>query len=124
MTLSIHCRSTDNFILLSCFPHVINIAVQTGLKSLTKVMDSTLTAYECDDEEEDEEDDEGSWIPPDDDEYAEALASDPVAKCRTLVTSCRASGQRCEDFAATIEEGNTSKVFDVRCVQLLKDVET
>lgn len=43
--------------------------------------------------------------------WAEALAADPIVRCRQLVSSCHASGQRREDFSKTIEDGNSSGVF-------------
>ena len=61
-------------------------------------------------------------------EYELALDDDPVAKCRVLVSVCRASGQRREDLQATIKEGNLSNSFlnerQIRLVQLLRDVDT
>lgn len=61
-------------------------------------------------------------------EYEIVLDGDPVAKCRCLVTVCRASGQCREDLQATIKEGNISKSFpngrQIRTVQLLRDVDT
>lgn len=64
--------------------------------------------------------------------YSDALASDPVARCRSLVTTCRASGQRREELMNMIKEGNTSNAWgkedeeDIRLreVQLLRDVDT
>ncbi|KAJ7663376.1 hypothetical protein DFH06DRAFT_986792, partial [Mycena polygramma] len=85
--------------LESCFPHVVNIAVKTGLKEL-----SELPTYAPD-------------------------ICDPVAEARTLVTACRASGQRREAFEKIIKEGNEAGGFGdpaqpLREVGLLKDVET
>ena len=59
--------------------------------------------------------------------YANALESDVVGKARSLVSACRASGQRREDFQSTITEGNSSKSFlngkQLWNVQLLRDMD-
>ena len=59
--------------------------------------------------------------------YAIALDSDVVGKVRSLVSACRASGQRREDLRSTIMEGNSSKSFpdgkELRNVQLLRDMD-
>ncbi|KAJ7244798.1 hypothetical protein B0H12DRAFT_1022182, partial [Mycena haematopus] len=92
-----------------CFPHVINIAVKTALKELNG--------------------DEISQSLRDDREYWAALLCDPVVQARSLVTACRASGQRRDNFDQTVREGNESGGFGtppqpLRVVGLLKDVET
>ena len=64
--------------------------------------------------------------------YAVALATDLIVKCQKMVSSCCASGQRCEDFELTICEGNKSGVFHdgtgamvvVPSLELLRDVNT
>ncbi|KII93740.1 hypothetical protein PLICRDRAFT_79070, partial [Plicaturopsis crispa FD-325 SS-3] len=52
------------------------------------------------------------------------LANNPIASCRSLVAQCRASGQRREDFASCIKEGNESGAFKLSVWQLLRDVDT
>ena len=107
----------------SCFPHVVNIAVKTGLKELTE-----LPGYQPDIVL----DNNGNIIPQslkDNAAYWKALESDPVAAARSLVTACRASGQRREAFEKTLEAGNKAGGFGtppeiLREVGLLKDVET
>ncbi|KAJ6495741.1 hypothetical protein C8R47DRAFT_950134, partial [Mycena vitilis] len=73
-----------------CFPHVVNIAVQTALKELSELpyFQPHISL-----------DDNGNEIPESlrgDVGYWDALAANPVAEARTLVTACRASGQRRE----------------------------
>ncbi|KAJ7181343.1 hypothetical protein C8R43DRAFT_870106, partial [Mycena crocata] len=94
--------------ILRCFPHVINIAVQTALKVLSDLPDFA-------------------------DFYWAVLQSDVVALARTLVTACRASGQRRDDFEEVILQGNIAGGWPVtpgeppepiRVVGLLKDVDT
>ncbi|KAJ6506004.1 hypothetical protein DFH09DRAFT_943442, partial [Mycena vulgaris] len=90
-----------------CFPHVINIAVQTALKVLSALPD-LLAA---------------------DPEYWQVLQNDVVGLARSLVTACRASGQRRDDFEETIEKGNENGGWGeppelLRVVGLLKDVDT
>jgi hypothetical protein len=109
--------------LLSCFPHVVNIAVKAGLKHLT-----ALPTFDPDIDHTD------PGIPisqalRDNVEYWEALKDDVVASARKLVTACRASGQRREDFEVTIEDRNESGRWGdppslLRIVGLLKDVDT
>jgi hypothetical protein len=57
------------------------------------------------------------------------LKEDVVSAARTLVTACRASGQRQEDFQNTISEGNETGGWGnppkaLRNVVLLRDVDT
>ncbi|KAF7330238.1 putative AC transposase [Mycena venus] len=109
---------------IRCFPHVVNIAVKTALKELV----DSLPSYHPDVLE----DNNGDTIPQalrDDPNYWRALLYDPVAEARTLVTACRASGQRRDNFETTIKEGNAAGGFgepkeNLRVVGLLKDVET
>ncbi|KAI0673772.1 ribonuclease H-like domain-containing protein [Trametes maxima] len=88
---------------IRCFPHVVNISVQHGLKALTEV----------------EVDPSGRDL---------AASSDPVKSARRLVAACRASGQRREDFATVIKELNDSGALNAgtkhRPLQLLRDVDT
>jgi hypothetical protein len=117
-------------IFISCFPHVINLAVKIGLKHLTEVSffgDPELMDLDLDftfDEE----------LPPEelelDLDYLESLRSDVVSRVRRYVTACRASGQRREEFEQIIKEGNESGGWgpepkqQLRVVGLLKDVDT
>ncbi|KAF9542985.1 hypothetical protein CPC08DRAFT_650017 [Agrocybe pediades] len=101
---------------IRCFPHVINIAVKAGLRA--------LSASAPDITEEDEvpvvyEQNDG------DAEYEDALHNDVVAKCRSLVTACRASGQRREDLQKTITEGNEREYFSkhISNKELLRDMD-
>ena len=66
------------------------------------------------------------------DDYRTALAANIVGTARKLVTACRASGQRREDFELTIREGNEAGTwtdsegnpFSLPVLQLLHDCET
>ncbi|KAJ7190457.1 hypothetical protein GGX14DRAFT_382146, partial [Mycena pura] len=87
-----------------CFPHVVNIAVKTGLKELIELPDYQPDIVL---------DNNGNMIP---------------QSARSLVTACRASGQRRDAFENTIKEGNKEGGFGdprevLRVVGLLK-VET
>ena len=57
--------------------------------------------------------------------YLSVIQGDVVAKARQLVSGCRASGQRREDFAKTIQDGNISGEFNsiLREVVLLRDMD-
>lgn len=105
----------------------MNVATKAGLAILTKLPEKSKdgkidpTWYT---EDDNATDNNPAW--------AKALAEDPVARCRKLVANCRASGQRREDFTATIIDGNTGGVFRnaggdiivLPCLQLLRDVDT
>ncbi|KAF9239468.1 hypothetical protein BU15DRAFT_17896, partial [Melanogaster broomeanus] len=98
-----------------CFPHVVNIAVQTGLKHLTDV---------------------DNLIKPGEDitsallenlDYLDALRGDVVSAARQVVTACRASGQHREDLSRVIKEGYELGDWtkeDLGDVTLLRDVVT
>ncbi|OBZ72686.1 putative AC transposase [Grifola frondosa] len=118
---------------IRCFPHVVNIAVQTGLKQLTKVDDNVYPSSALTDTETNttNRDLEHAALDSSDLQadiaYAAELREDPVAKARTLVRVCRASQQRREEFDATIVEGNKNKEFTEKSLpeaQLLLDVDT
>lgn len=64
----------------------------------------------------------------DDADYRTALEADVVMSARQLVTACRASGQRRDDFARTIRDGNShggwgEEAEALRVVTLLRDME-
>ncbi|KAJ2975727.1 hypothetical protein NUW54_g11681 [Trametes sanguinea] len=142
---------------LRCFPHVVNICVKRGLAALTdpepnpstgENLDIPLLSTATSQGSQSERTvpqapghDPPSLAPVDrtaeaesnttlmeDPEYAESLRDDPVKSARDLVKACRASGQRREDFAATIADGNRTGTFGegktLRQVQLLRDVDT
>lgn len=92
---------------ISCFPHVINIAVKAGLKHLTKLG----TTYDQDIDYQ-----SGSVLEPqalqDDIAYWQALKDDAVSAARNLVGACRASGLRREDLADIISAGNERGGWD------------
>lgn len=94
-----------------CFPHVINITVQAGLRQLTYIdrdvfpddpghfsfanevpdvhANAQLTAHA---------------------EYLKALKDNVIAKARLLITACRRSGVRCQCFYELTVELALSKV--------------
>ena len=53
-------------------------------------------------------------------DYAGALTTDPVSCTRTLVSTCRASGQRRRDLKASIVEGNSKGIFRDEAGSVLK----
>jgi len=94
---------------------VVNIAVQTGLKHVTKVPESLSPG------------DEVTEALARNLDYLQVLQSDVVSSARQLVTACRASGQRREDLSAIIQEGYRSGTWEktkLRDVTLLRDVIT
>ncbi|KDQ12925.1 hypothetical protein BOTBODRAFT_112281, partial [Botryobasidium botryosum FD-172 SS1] len=52
------------------------------------------------------------------------LMSNLIVRVRSLVTACRASGQRRANFRQTIIEGNNNGLFALDVLQLLRDVDT
>lgn len=109
---------TNRYYLVRCFPHVVNIAVQTALKLLSKSSgspppDVNVTPVD------------GSHIT--DRQYAETLLADPVAKCRKTVNACRDSHLRMEALEKTVIDGNVANEWPdglhLRVLQLLRDVD-
>lgn len=120
-----------------CFPHVINIAVQTGVRQLTTPPTDIPNPFP-----EDEDWDDPVWASDfepgqytitrnarlmQDTVYCLALQEDPIAQARNMVRAAKASGRRREEFQDTIREGNQAKRFgDVSLPEsvLLLDVDT
>jgi hypothetical protein len=112
----VHIKSVELTPFVRCFPHVVNIAVQTVLKEVKEnpyfpVIDSAPDTSNPSDELQ---------------QYADALSSDPVKSLREIVAICRKSGQRCEELQKIIATGNASNSWGIiiRPVQLLRDCET
>ena len=126
--------------LCSCFPHVINIAVKSGLSLLTKMVkkkkkmkENERTGWESKDDEEGSMADgygekfSADWL------YNTALEADPISCYWKLVSNCCASGQHHEDLQATIADANRAGLFckddegiviQLPSLQLLCDVDT
>ncbi|KAJ4496040.1 hypothetical protein C8J55DRAFT_413443 [Lentinula edodes] len=126
-----------------CFPHVINISVKTGLSVLTclsPILDGSkdndgITANEL--STPDISNNLASTS-----EYREALGKDLISTVRQLVNTCRASGNRRDDFRDIVinmqselqaqkamRSGNLSENLEKddvleRVVVLLRDVDT
>lgn len=134
-----------------CFPHVVNIAVQHGLSALTDLTaaEPIPVPHELVAESHSETSHAAAIPPPDptivvidddlgdadmngalesDMQYADALRGDPIKNARQLISVCRASGQRREEFKNTITEGNRAGSFgegiELPKAQLLRDVDT
>ncbi|KAJ7190445.1 hypothetical protein GGX14DRAFT_378288 [Mycena pura] len=110
--------SSDNFI--RCFSHIINLCSQAVLKSMLK--DDTAEHYsdtETDDATASNESDAG-----------------PIQRARKTVAFVRKSGQRRDELASIIEQGNVNQawvevqpdnsqvVIFLKCVTLLPGVKT
>ncbi|KAI0053799.1 hypothetical protein FA95DRAFT_1481369, partial [Auriscalpium vulgare] len=95
-----------------CFPHVINIGVQTSMKCLSS---SAPNPPPMSDRAEDQD----TTVTPID-----------WTSCRAAVAACRDSSLRREAFRETIEAGNLAKTWPeqwgvhLRVLQLLRDVDT
>lgn len=120
-----------------CFPHVINIAVQTGVRQLTAPPENSSDPYP--DNIADEDPFWASNFDPEqyaiarnerlarDEIYCLALQADPIAQARNTVHASKASGRRREEFQDTIREGNKNKTFGEDSLPeavLLLDVDT
>jgi len=121
--------------LCSCFPHVINLAVQAIYAALkdgkgleeqyllgnlrTHFSKATLEQVVLP---------QGITT----DEYLQVLTSDVLGTARKLIAACRVSGRRREEFVNTILEGNLGKTWTDddgnhiprEALQLLRDCET
>lgn len=102
-----------------CFPHCVNIAVQTVVDELqTNPVDPILNtaASEAD--------------VPHLTRYASALNADPIGKSRDLVTTCRSSGGRRKELQTIIAHGHATGSWmqeeghEIPSVQLLRDCKT
>lgn len=109
---------------IRCFPHIVNLCVKAGLKCLTQPQQPQESTT-CPAAPEGSDADINA-LEAEVDEYSLVLLDDVVTEARNLVTACRASGQRREDFANTIREGNEASSFGdepLREVVLLKDMD-
>lgn len=117
-----------------CFPHVINLAVQAIYATLKDPSNADLQYPLGNIPELTQEALEAMHLPDGVtiEEYRTALTADIIGTARKLVTACRASGQRREDFELTIREGNESgswtdsegNPLSLPVLQLLRDCET
>lgn len=105
-------------ILFRCLPHVINIAVKTGLKYMTRVSTKDL------EKAEDIDDDTYEDLMHVDEDYRDALAADLVAVARKLVADSRSSGTRRERLAEIIKKGREEGSWELDSLELLRDVDT
>lgn len=115
-----------------CFPHVVNIAVQTALKALSE------SAPDPDPVSDRPEDCYVTVDPVDtigliDEDYTLTLNADVVARVRELVRLCRSSSLRRAGFIAVVLEGNkqhwwgqdaNGNPVELDALQLLRDVDT
>jgi hypothetical protein len=97
-----------------CFPHVVNIAMQTILSELKEnpywpVIKSST---------------ESSGPSQELKEYARAVESNPVGQTHNIVGICPKSGQHREELQNIIVRGNEQGVWTVCRVQLLCDCDT
>ena len=117
-----------------CFPHVINLAVQAIYATLKNESNSEIQFLLGNLSEVTEEALREMHLPDGVtiEGYRAALTADIIGTARKLVTACRASGQRREDFALTIREGNEARSWtdsegnplSLPILQLLRDCET
>lgn len=117
-----------------CFPHVINLAVQAIYTTLKDDSNADLQFLLGNLPELTEEALQAMPLPGNItiDGYRNALAADIIGTARKLVTACRVSGQRRNEFALTIQEGNEAgswtdsegNSLSLPVLQLLRDCET
>lgn len=97
-----------------CFPHIINIAVQTIIKEIKEYpAELVKTSKFC-----------SVDVPLTVQSHTMRLASDPIGKAHAIVTALHSSGQRCEELTKIIKTGNIMKHWNIQPQQLLWDVET
>lgn len=93
---------------IRCFPHIINIAVQTTLSTFTTLSNASDNVEFVPTTLNDEETQS----------YTEALKRDPVSICRAIVRQLRASSLRRDDFRKIAADQKLPSH------ELLRDVET
>lgn len=89
-----------HFLLASCFPHVINLAVQAFLDALSAAT-PTLGLNE---------------------DILKALQADPVKQCRDLVAAIRKSSQRREEFRNLVAGGKAIGAYTCDALELIRDM--
>ncbi|KAG8821310.1 hypothetical protein FRC17_009861 [Serendipita sp. 399] len=118
-----------------CFPHIVNIAVRTALKSITNVVepdpltsDTATASLDGSDRPYNEDEDPVELEPecvagyPAD--WHRVLKRDVIAKTRALVNACRKSPQRRESLQQYITKGREAGDWTLKSLQLIKDVDT
>ncbi|KAJ3870551.1 hypothetical protein F5051DRAFT_294877, partial [Lentinula edodes] len=88
---------------IRCFPHVINIAVKTGLSFITSL--PPLNEGETDDDGVSGNEITDAWLddnPVQTEDYRRSFESDLVSRVRQIIMLCRASGNRWDDFWDTV----------------------
>ena len=129
----IYCDINTDCKVNRCFPHVINLAVQAIYATLKNESHSN-TQYLLGNLPELTEEVLQMMPLPDDvmaKDYRTALAADVIGITRKLVSACRASGPRRDEFELTIREGNESGSWTdsegnstpLPVLQLLRDCE-
>lgn len=118
----------------SCFPHVINLAVQAICAALKDGKGLEAQYLLGNSGHMDEATLEGVALPEGVTvgDYRHALEADVVGTARKLVATCRSSGKRREDFVDTVLEGNLEERWvdedgnsiSRKALQLLRDCET
>ena len=120
-------------ILYSCFPHVINLAVQAiyaALKDRKGLEQQYLLGGGHINEAAVKQMVLPQGVTRDD--YVQVLAADVLGTARKLIAACRISGKRREEFLDTILHGNTNETWkdddgnpiSMNALQLLRDCET
>lgn len=115
-----------------CFPHIINIAVHTALKSVTNLVEPeplhSDVAIAVDSSNGSDEHDpielEPERVSAYPSDWRRVLSRDVVAKVRKLVNACRKSPQRHESLRQYIRKGTDARQWNIKPLQLLRDVDT
>lgn len=118
----------------SCFPHVINLAVQAIYAALEDGTSLEKQYLLGNIDHVSEAPVDGMCFPEGvtRNSYQHALKSDTVGVARRLIATCRVSGKRREEFANTIIEGNDAhlwrdqdgNVMERKALELLRDCKT
>ena len=114
-----------------CFPHVINLAVQAIYATLKDGSNADVQYLLGNLPEFDEKALRDMPLPEGVtfEEYRAALTADIIGTARKLVSACRVSGQRREEFELTIRDGNKAgswtdsegNLLPLPVLQLLRD---
>jgi hypothetical protein len=104
MIATVHSMLSSNTTFYDrCFPHIVNLAVKAILEALPQSAAEYRKAQTQ----------AGRSIEPEQEEYLQALESQPVQRCRDCVVALRHGSQCRTGLHRTIEDGNKMNHFKV-----------
>ncbi|EUC53839.1 transposase, putative [Rhizoctonia solani AG-3 Rhs1AP] len=95
---------------IHCFPHILNLAVQSILKSLRPSANKYREYMQQ----------HRLAISPATETYLQAMELSPVDSVRASIAACCSSGTRCEEFESSIKKGNKDGSFKLPDGQVIQ----